>query len=88
MATVRKTEELKEEALPVSDTTFDADSKKWGKLYASEPKRRIKIHLPKNSRDLSPVPVCINGYTYFINKGEYVEVPETVAKILEKGNYI
>lgn len=77
-----------EEKKPLTDADFDREAKKWGKIYAKEPKRKIKIYLPKDSKDTSPVPVIINGYSYFINKGETVEVPETVAKILENANYI
>lgn len=77
-----------EEKKPLTDADFDREAKKWGKIYAKEPKRKIKIYLPKDSKDIAPVPVIINGYSYFINKGETVEVPETVAKILENANYI
>lgn len=77
-----------EEKKPLTDADFDKEAKKWGKIYAKEPKRKIKIYLPKDSKDTSPVPVIINGYSYFINKGETVEVPESVAKILENANYI
>jgi hypothetical protein len=34
------------------------------------------------------VPVCINGYLYYINRGQTVEVPETVADILAQAQYI
>ena len=77
-----------EEKKHLTDADFDREAKKWGKIYAKEPKRKIKIYLPKDSKDTAPVPVIINGYSYFINKGETVEVPESVAKILEKANYI
>ncbi len=77
-----------EEKKHLTDADFDREAKKWGKIYAKEPKRKIKIYLPKDSKDTAPVPVIINGYSYFINKGETVEVPESVAKILENANYI
>lgn len=34
------------------------------------------------------VPVCINGYTYQIKRGEWVDVPEEVARILEEAGYM
>lgn len=34
------------------------------------------------------VPVCINGYTYQIRKGEDVMVPRVVADVLRNANYI
>jgi hypothetical protein len=42
---------------------------------------------PLNEED-RVVPVCINGYNYFLNRGETVEVPETVAELLEAAAYI
>jgi hypothetical protein len=54
----------------------------------SQPKVRIKIPVdPRNPKD-KVVPVGINGYFYYINRGETVEVPEVVADILEKAKYI
>ena len=49
---------------------------------------RIKIPVdPMNPKDLM-VPVVINGYQWLIKRGETVEVPEQVAKILEDAKYI
>lgn len=54
----------------------------------NQPKVRIKIPVdPRNPKD-KVVPVGINGYFYYINRGETVEVPEVVADILEKAKYI
>ena len=64
-----------------------AEVKKFGKELAKEKKVRVKIK-DKNKRDVSAVPVGINGYFITINKDETVEVPETVAKVLEEGGYI
>lgn len=52
-----------------------------------EPKVRIKLRLDKSGK-ASSVPVCINGYIYLIRRGEAVEVPQTVAEILENADYI
>lgn len=49
---------------------------------------RIKIPIdPLNPKDLV-VPVMINGYIWQIKRGETVDVPEEVAKILENAKYI
>lgn len=53
-----------------------------------ESKIRIKLPIdPLNPKDLM-VPVVINGYQWLIKRGESVEVPEQVAKILEDAKYI
>ena len=51
---------------------------------------KVKIKIPVdqlNPKDLM-VPVVINGYQYLIKRGETVEVPEAVVKILEEAKYI
>lgn len=49
---------------------------------------RIKVPVdPMNPKDLM-VSVSINGYKWLIKRGETVEVPEEVAKILENAKYI
>ena len=50
----------------------------------------VRIKLPEdplNPKDLM-VPVVINGYQWLIKRGETVEVPEQVSKILEDAKYI
>lgn len=52
--------------------------------------KKVSIRLPKdqlNKEDVV-VPVCINGYTYQIKRGERVDVPEEVARILEEAGYM
>ena len=71
----------------ITDTQCLEDAKKWGAVLAKEPKRTIKIK-GKNNKDTEPVPVGINGYFYFINKNESIEVPQSVAKVLEEADYI
>lgn len=51
-------------------------------------KRSIRLPKPKDEHDINYVPVCINGYTYQVKKGENVEVPETVAVLLEESGYL
>lgn len=49
---------------------------------------KIKIPMDKENPGEKLVPVTINGWTWTIMRGETVEVPEAVAKILEDANYI
>lgn len=51
--------------------------------FAVQP--RVRVRVPKEKGN---VPVQINGYTFLIAAGEYVEVPRDVADALEAGNYI
>ena len=51
-------------------------------------KVRVKVSIDnQNKKDLY-VTVQINGYTYQIKRGEAVEVPEPVAKLLERAGLI
>lgn len=51
-------------------------------------KVRIKVPIDKqNEKDLY-VTAQVNGYTFQIKRGEYVEVPEPVAKQLERAGHI
>lgn len=64
------------------------ENKNTKKILDAEPKVRVKVPIDKlNPKDLV-VPVQINGYTYFINRGQTVDVPESVAKLLSIGGYI
>lgn len=52
--------------------------------------KKITISIPKS--ELNPldvtVPVAINGYAYIIKRGEEVEVPMSIYKILKESKYI
>lgn len=56
------------------------------KRLQKEPK--VKVRIKEDPKDKNDVPVCINGYIWQIKRGEFVEVPETVAKILAQAGYI
>ncbi|MDL2215733.1 hypothetical protein LJB77_01485 [Ruminococcaceae bacterium OttesenSCG-928-N02] len=72
----------------LSDAQIDAAASAFGDTLAQQKKVRIKIPKdPINPAD-SFVPVCVNGYIYQINRGESVDVPQTVAELLEEGKYI
>ena len=52
------------------------------------PKKHVRIPIDeKNKKDMF-VPVTISGYTYQIQRGESVEVPEEVERILIEAKYI
>ena len=59
-----------------------------GRTLAMEEKVRVRIPVNPLNEDDKVVPVCVNGYNYFLNRGEAVEVPKTVAAILETASYI
>ena len=50
--------------------------------FKNQPRVRVKVH---NDFD---VPVQINGYTFIVQAGVPVDVPEDVATLLEQGGYI
>ena len=50
--------------------------------FATEKRTRVKI---KND---GPVPVQVNGYSFLIRENVWVEVPESVAEILDAAGYI
>lgn len=59
-----------------------------GEVLGKSKKVRIKIPADKLNKEDVIVPVCINGYTYQIKRGEWLEVPEEVAKILDDAGYM
>lgn len=80
------TGENQDSKLP-TDSEMASEVKRWGAILAKQPKQRIKIK-KSDENDKSDVPVAINGYIFRIKKGVYIEVPESVAKILEEADYI
>ena len=45
--------------------------------------KMVKIKLPKTRTEKDDVYVAVNGRSYLIKRGEYVEVPAAVAEVLE-----
>lgn len=59
-------------------------------LHAQE-KEKVRLYqTPADSSDekLPPVTVAVNGHVYTIQRGVRVEVPKTVAEILEHAGHI
>lgn len=52
------------------------------KATASKPKM-VKIKLPLTKHEKKDEPVIVNGMSYLIKRGEFVEVPEYVVEVLE-----
>ncbi len=77
-----------EEKKEMTDAEMDAVAKSTGSILSGEPKVKIKIPRDPLNKDNTAVPVGINGYFYNIRRGETVEVPESVANLLERGGYI
>jgi hypothetical protein len=50
---------------------------------AAEPKVRVMIPLASGEKAGVTQSVILNGYHIYIRKGEYVEVPQSVAEVLE-----
>ncbi len=47
----------------------------------------VRIYIDSEGGD-EPVPVCINGYTVLIPVGEWVDVPEPIAAVLQQSRRI
>lgn len=50
----------------------------------------VRVKIPKDplNPDDHTVPVCINGYIWYIKRGEAVKVPAVVEEVLENAGYI
>lgn len=78
-----------EKAVPdFTEAQLDNMAKEAGKEINKEEKVKVKIPVdPLNPKD-EVVPVCINGYFWYIKRGERVEVPKVVEEVLENAGYI
>jgi hypothetical protein len=76
---------------PVSNALDDASSRVavGGKAEAmraklqAEPKVRVLVPLASGEKAGVTQSVILNGYSLYIRKGEYVDVPQSVADVLE-----
>lgn len=82
---MKKTEEINVNEMPLESEA--SVIKRTKALLDAEPKVKVKIRATGKD-DNAPVPVVINEYCTSIKKGEYVEVAESIAKLLEEANYI
>lgn len=81
--------EVKETAaVETADKNLVKVAQSTGNYLNKQKKVTIKIPVdPQNPKDLI-VSVGINGYKWRIKRGEKVEVPADVARILEESKYI
>lgn len=75
------------------EAQLDSESAKTGRALAGQEKRTVRIPrlgTPQRPEELDdiPVPVTVNGYTFLILRGQAVEVPQSVAEILEESGYL
>lgn len=84
----KATESKESEIQEKNKKLYDEEAKKVGKLLKDEKTVRIKIPKDQLNPKQDSVPVMINGYRYRIKRGETVDVPQSVASLLEKGGYI
>ncbi len=71
-----------------TEASMEAAARSTGAALAKTKKVRIKIPLDRKNPANQVVPVAINGYLYYINRGQSVEVPQAVADILTEAGYI
>lgn len=69
----------------LTNAKMDSEAKGMKAILDARPKRTVKI---KAAVGAPPVGVGINGYTYRVPVNKHVEVPDVVADLLEKGDYI
>ena len=74
----------KEKEINVAAANADAISNmnNMKDILDSEPKVKIRLHKDKNNKE--DMFVAINGRGYLIKRGETVEVPESIAKVIEE----
>lgn len=62
-------------AIPTEEQTLE--------MLSKEKKVRVRIRKDDNNPNYVTERVYVNGVCYQIEVGEYVDVPETIAKLLE-----
>lgn len=50
---------------------------------ATKTEKKVKIKIPLSRTEKDDVYVCVNGKSYLIKRGEWVEVPESVKEVLD-----
>lgn len=86
-----KAAEEKKDTRKLTDAEVARVSTRTGDQLKDQERRTIKLYQhPPGSTD-QPLPdetVSINGYTYQIKRGVPVEVPESVAQVLEQAGRV
>ena len=87
-------------AQEMTEKQMDLIADETGKALAEQKKVKVRLHMSQEQKqkldaaekagkqlEWPYVPVQVNGYIYQIQLGKTVEVPETVAQILEEAGY-
>lgn len=73
----------------ITDAEIARITNETGRKLAKFPKVRVRLpQTPNGQSQLPDETVQINGYTFQIKRGEWVNVPEPVAVILEQAGLI
>lgn len=72
----------------LTDLKIDEMAENFGKKLNGEKKVAVKIPFDSRNPGDKVVPVCLNGYIFEIKRGEKIEVPASIAAILEEAKYI
>lgn len=70
----------------MTDKDFDILARKFGEKVKAEGTTMVRI-MPQEGKE-EIVPVIINGYPWYIKRGEKTEVPMCVARVLEEAGLI
>jgi hypothetical protein len=100
-STPEKSKGAKPKAALMTEAAMDKVTKTTADILKDQPKRKIRIFLPKEERDKLEAAknagrkvewpyefVQINGHGFQIQKGIDVEVPDSVAEVLEQAGLI
>lgn len=88
-ANFEKTVKEAEVKLPaINDKELVESAKKVGETLSKMDKVNVRIPVDEKNPEDKFVPVTISGYTYQIERGQSVEVPKEVERILIEAKYI
>ena len=62
--------------------TVETEAKTKAKTNANDPYRKVKIKIPRE-KNKPGVYVNVNTHSFYIPRGEVVEVPASIAEVLE-----
>lgn len=71
-----------------SDAELDSMASGMAAVFGDMPKKTVCVPRDPLNHDESGITVSVNGYTFVIKRGVNVRVPDEVAKILKRANYI
>ena len=72
----------------ISQKQIDNIAKVTGSYLKNEEKIKIRIATVPGVTDDGYVECCINGYNYIIKRGESVDVPVSIAELLQNAGIV